>query len=796
MISNVRKPLLLGSLVIVLVSVLTVGILPGYAQTATPAPSPQGPPTATPLPTSTPVSIPSAPDVAQVTFQQLGQQQIVLTSPSSQFEFSFELPYRWKIEGGADTSYIEIQYDMIMEGGALSTPAPGEQPFVPSFTTYFDGLLVSSLQVAPGRNQVIRVPIPADLINLNPSSSFHSLTFWFDVGRRCMQVPPMRIVIHNSSFLRIKYSTLPLELDLADFPRPVIQNPLSGQPVLIVLPDVPNDTDLSAAAGIAAVIGDLTFGVTRVEVAAASQVTFAQMVNRGVIIVGQPGANAMLADLYRRNRLPTTLSREGVILDQAGAPIAAEDGVLQEMVSEADPEQVYLIVTGNSDRAVSRAARALSAARPRYGFSGRLVLIQDYNEAPVLPSSISETFTLADQGFTDAVFTGVSTFRKSVTFFVPSSWAIESGAALTLHYVHSAALDPETSVLTVELNGEPVGSAPLDAQSTSEAQVVIQLPPGDFRPGERNRISFEVTNHLADICAPPDSPAAWTRVMSSSVVYLPHVEVDGSTNLPVEDPLTAFASRHDLGDVWFSLPAEPTLEEIRGMLTLAWRLGSVAGGPGFMPRASRGPITDTAQLADYHLIVVGRPSANPLLASLNDSLPQPFVAGEDRLQPVIGQVIYRLPDDFSIGIFQFFPSPWNPNRVVLALTGTTQEGENWLLQALSDDTLFYILGGHIAFVLGDQIEVIDLREQSLGAVVAALGTVVPTVEGTPILPMTMTPPPTLDPSAAVPDQYAAHGIERPAFVTIAVIALVGLGVVVTAAGIIITSRRNRTQTGK
>ncbi len=164
MILKYRKPLLVGSLIFVLAGVLMAGVLPGYAQTATPAPqetpSPQGPPTATVPPTPTLVTPVSPPDVAQITFQQLGQQELVLTSPTSQAEFTFELPYRWKIEGGADTSYIEVQYDMIMEGAALSTPAPNEQPFVPSFTIYFDGLLVSSFQVVPGPNQVVRVPIP------------------------------------------------------------------------------------------------------------------------------------------------------------------------------------------------------------------------------------------------------------------------------------------------------------------------------------------------------------------------------------------------------------------------------------------------------------------------------------------------------------------------------------------------------------------------------------------------------------------------------------------------------------
>lgn len=742
----------------------------------------------TPIVTATPHD---APGTATITFAQIGQEDLILQSPSDMKTVEFELPYRWQVLERESTTYVEFHIDITSAGSAQTASGTPTPEMGAVFDVYFDDYAVASMTPRVAPDQVVRFTIPAQAINDDPDDSYHSLRLVFFAGPKCETMAEMRLIVRNTSFMHFGYREIPLEVDLADFPRPLIQNPFADESALIVIPEQYSEADLSAAASVAAAIGRSTFGSLSIDLKTADQVDLTKIGQQSVVIVGQPGQNALLKKLYRAGILPTTLaSVDNTIVGPTGFAIAPTDGVLQEIVSDFSQDSVYLVVTGNTDEAVLKAARALSAPPPRFGFSGQLVVIGATNQTPPLSENVPEAFTLESLNFDDTTFYGVGTQHVTANFYVPADWSIEPGASVDLAYMHSASLDPVLSGLTVELNGEPIGSLPLNQEGVGERRVLMSLPVSEIVPGERNRLTFEATTELPEKCVSPTTRVAWVRILKSSTIYLPHAIAPDRAGLNLESNIISiFSSRFDLSDLWISIPEQPSAEELAGMAQVAWLLGGTSSGYGFSPQVSVGAIADQDALDKFNVIVVGLPSANPLIAELNPQLPQPFTLENDSLEPSVGNVTYRLPDNYSLGVIQLLPAPWNPNQAIAAISGTNQQGIGWALTAFTDGELLYSITGNLTFVREHNIESIETGQTTASGVLQAIET---TVAPTPLslMAMTQTAQPSL--STALPEQYAQPqdiGLSTPLIITISV--LLGLGVVIAGGGIYVSWKRSR-----
>ncbi len=840
-----------GYIILLFALLLFIGVQPGYAQTpestaasvtvtatTTVSATVASSPTLTPAIQAT--SIPAKQNllgVTEVTFAQLDQAPFELHSPTAQWSFSFDAPYRWVIN--SETSFIELHYE------AYDSASSAETRTINGTTdVYFNNVLAISFSPLEGPNQAIRIPIPLEAVS-EAGQDQHELRFTY-VSNNCDDPNSQSLFsVHDHSLIHFEHELLPIEINLTEFPRPLVQNPFQTESILIIIPDQFSDADLAAAASVAAAVGQRTFGGALLDLITASEVTPAHLAHTSAIIIGQPNSNAFLANLYQRNRLPTSLSADGLnIVDPTNETLAPDDGVLQEIISDFSDDHVYLIVTGASDVAVARAAQTLSVIKPRYGFFSNLVIVTDFYETFSKAKNSTDTFSLADLGFENTTFYGINAQKRSVNFFIPSNWRFVDKPTLTLSYLHSSQLQFNVSSLTIKLNNEPVGSAPIDDKVLGERQVVIELPRADLKLGGYNRLDFEaILNVEFSGCVFPDKNLTWIRINDTSQLKLPHVEAEeDETHVPatLRNPFSSFASRQDLSDVWFSLPQTLTRNDLVAMINAAQALGSLSGGPGFAPKVTRGVISDAEQLKRHHIIAFGRPTSNPVIATVNEHLPQPFVPGEDNLRQEIGNVVYRLPANFSIGLLQSLPSPWNPGKAMLVATGTTPEGVEWATNALTGD-LYYELTGDLAFIQGEEIESFDSTKFiriPLETVVEpapeteaglTLEEVVPTATAppataptpaatvfvpapappTPSVPILATPtPPTLTlvitpqpvtgqlqavvTDTTIPDHYLPQNYTPLEEMVGLALSLIGVGVIIAVAGIVISNRKQLT----
>ncbi len=387
--------------------------------------------------------------------------------------------------------------------------------------------------------------------------------------------------------------------------------------------------------------------------------------------------------------------------------VSENDGVIQATYSPWSPRHMALVVTGVSDIAILKAGEALATQTQFPGMSGTHAFVQ-----AVQPVTVSETISqtrdifLASLGYGDRVLNAyVSSLQY--TFYIPRGWALMSDATLDLHTAHSAALAAMSTTLQVYLNQVPVYSALITPENAENAWRNISIPARRLDPGV-NRLSFELSGHFPQCLDQRFANGLWLAVYADSTIHIPHATM--STTVSLSDFPRPFSEQGDLSNVLFVLPETLDSAESVGMVRLAAALGAAGGAERIRPQVLLGVMPDEEMSKESHIVAIGEPTRNPLIASLGSLLPQPFITGTNQIRQQVDDVIYRLPPDYSLGFVQELPSPWNRDRAMLVVTGSTAEGVAWALEALTDEALSEKLDGNLAtLVKKGELRVTDTR---------------------------------------------------------------------------------------
>src|SRR5690606_11540172 len=109
-------------------------------------------------------------------------------------------------------------------------------------------------------------------------------------------------------------------------------------------------------------------------------------------------------------------------------------------------------------------------------------------------------------------------------------------------------------------------------------------------------------------------------------------------------------------------------------------------------------------------IVIGRPTQNSILASINESMPQPYFPGSYELVQEYDKITYRVRPGLNVGILEELASPWNPVRVIIVMTRTSAIGQEFAGTAIFDLAFGRgALSGNIVFVGNNDANAVDTR---------------------------------------------------------------------------------------
>jgi cellulose synthase operon protein B len=640
---------------------------------------------------------------AVVRFDTLGQTDTLLRGPYGTQYVRFGLPANW-----AFNKDVTLQLIVTANVATNANQSVAEGQFTgATLTVTMDTQSIATIPLQAGSNVTYNVPIPGSAMESPLRDGRHELKLFLDAGDDCKDANRQTsVVISGASFFTLPYSETEPATDLTTLPRPIFQRdsifPINS---VLVVPDRPTAGELQAAITTAASFGRLTGGAMPVSLVTMSGLTPQMRTESQLIFIGKSSNLTLLQGAT----LPSPL--QGKVFAAPG--MQPDDGILQMAISPWNTGRAVLVVGGNSDAGVIKAAQALSSSNIQTVGDHNLALVADVSSTAsngqsnlTLPREMN---TFADLGYGIQTMNGVGRSETSVRFTVPPGFVSTEDAYLDLTFNHSSLLDFSRSGLTVFMNGNLIGSILLSEQTASTNTQRIKIPASTLT-ANTNELRFQVDLSPLSQCSFLDTSNLWFSILPESVINLPLTPATANTAAP-----------KDMSSYPYPFTGEPTLSRLGMVLPandpvswnaasmIAFGLGSEASGALFSPIvAFDGQVPEAIQ-KNNNIIIVGMPTEMKILNDINQSLPAPFEQGTNVAVLKGQQVAYRFPIDSSLGFLQLIPSPWNPNNVVLAVTGTTPAGLGQAGNALTNPILRSRLKGNFALVNDQTLSVADTR---------------------------------------------------------------------------------------
>lgn len=681
-----------------LLAVLAAGTFPVAAQTDQPV---------------NPVVAPLAGSPNEISFFQIDPNEIQLDGPFDSRTLTFGLPASWSlISGGKLELNLAVSFNTVSQGSQVAAPLIQGG----TLTVQVNGIAVGVVSLDQLGEVAYAFDLPAEALVSQRSDGRMEVRFILDSGISCYVNQQMTVIVHTSSRLNLPHDEIAPETNLVNFPRPLYQDSVFPESALVVIPDEPSAAELRAALTVAAGLGNLTGNKLLQDLTTVSQLTPEMQAANHLVLVGKAAGLPLLGSLD----LP--LAAVGGAFSFTSA--APDHGVVQMVGAPWNATDVVLVVSGNSDAGVLKAAQALTTGVLRVNSASNLAIIEQVQTAPLaVTAPVDQTLadlTLADTGITAIPSQAIKTLRftglnsASYRFYLPPGLTVDSSAYFKLIFGHSALLNYSRSGLVVLVNGQPVGSARFSEQTAAQAnnELIFNLPATVMVPGY-NRLEIKASLFPVDACTDPQLDGLWATLWPDSTLHLPlnPAQVAPLAQIDLSSYPAPFTNQPTLANTAFVLP-HGDLQVWRSALRIASFLGDRSSGALFTFATFYGDELTEADRAAYNLVVLGQPSQLPLVAEMNSSLPAPFDPASDVAIESNLQVKFEIPATSPVGYVELLPSPWNPDHLVIAGLGNSPQGVVWAASALVDAPLRSQLAGNFAAISGTQVVTTDTRFSS------------------------------------------------------------------------------------
>lgn len=603
-----------------------------------------------------------------------------------------------------------VSADWFIPGPAdflLGSPKPGDVSyvdldFIPSELLTRDSAMVVSWNGIPiydvaiggtnGSQQRVRVSVPFERIDpeINRMTVQAQLRLAIDTCEAgSVDSPARHVTIMGStkvvySFAQpVEAKPAPVQPDLGSYPLPFFSSTHpQPAPVKFIVPDDPSPTELTAFGRVAAQLGQYAGDRgLKVELARASQVRADDLARTHLVLLGKVSRLPLLQSLS----VGPLKHDASSFLDASGRPVDEDTGVIEVMPSPFSAARGLLVVSGTSDRAVEKAALALSGRDGIRALRGTFALVPE--AVPFRPASTTPLTKLSDLGFPDEQVNGVGDHAISFTAFLPTV-PREASVPLELAVSHSALLDQNRSSMRIVVNDLPLESVAFKDMQPVHGVRTVELPGAALRPGANSlRIEFSLRlPGLAerDSCNAVPVEQAWAVLHSDSAIRTPLGRGDQGNPQLSTYPFP-FHRDGRIDEVLVVVPDDfGANQQALAQFVLDVGRGTRAGllRPTLVSARAFDPAKDPI---DKDVILFGLPQDDPVLSQLKGRLPVDVDASQRLV--LAREVTVRVQDLERLGVVEEIASPWSADRAVLVVTGTSVEGLDYAVEAVRQRAL-------------------------------------------------------------------------------------------------------------
>ncbi|MGE5248946.1 MAG: cellulose biosynthesis cyclic di-GMP-binding regulatory protein BcsB [Bacteroidota bacterium] len=666
---------------------------------------------------------------ATVTFADLGYNQADLVSPYDSTRVLFSIPPNWKLVPGGE---VELTYDVVLSGADVSKITDARNPYGGTLTITFNNQIIGTAPLDQLGTQTVRFEIPQEALASIRDDGRHQLVISLSAAFSCIYDIRAIVSIKNTSLFNLLFEASSPQLDLSKLPAPFyLRNSLVPDSTLLVTPDSPTEMEMQAALNVMSGLGSIIGEAYNVSLVPAGQLTDQDLSANNLILVGKPEQLGLLSNI----QFPVPVSN-GKFTNLPAE--SAQDGILEMALSPWNANKIALLVSGADDAAVVKAAQAVSSGKIFVYENPALAYISDVQTlAQTIPSV--EDFSLESLGYATETLNGVGLNNVQYQFYASKEQVSGQDGSIDLVYYHSALLNYGVSSLTISLNDQVIGSAVFSKDSEQLTTLNLKVPSGLLRFGE-NRLAVSTSLLLETSCDTTGFSNPWLVISDQTSFHLPAGTPDAVASQKLLDLRfypNLFMTRSDLGDVAFVLPkANAASWRVAGQL--AYDLGRSANSLISNVRAVYADNVPADLQDQYSMILVGKASDLPVLASINENLPAPFDLASNTASEKDMQIVYRIPAGVSVGYVELIHSPYNLERKILIASGNDDAGLALAGTMLTQNPLKGQLTGQFAVTNGTQV-----ATGSPSAQFSAVSTVVPNAQqviATPITPSNVSQP--------------------------------------------------------
>lgn len=513
--------------------------------------------------------------------------------------------------------------------------------------------------------------------------------------------PSLWSEILPDSKLVFDFQPQPVALDFSRYPYPVYDTlSLQTNQVSYLLPKNLDETWLTSATRYQAALGrvaDYRALDTRV-VEAVDEVED----NDRLIVIGTPDNQSAIADLD----LPLPL-RNGRLLDAKRKELPPDVGVLMLTTTDSDRVPV-LIATGNGEAGVAKAVQFLAQSQEQKIGTGNVIFVEQVNDIPApalrdwpgyLP--VEDNFQLKDlkayngQPLEDVTVRGSHAPALEFDFRSLPDDRFLPGSSMVLHYSYGPQTNPVTSLVEVELDNIPIDGRRLSSVGGANRQEFqLELPGERVKPNSKIQINFRLDPRERRSCSRVTDQQLWGTIHADTSFDLNRENVTRIPDLELFRYGYPFTAPQDLSSTAIVLPNQPTRSDILLLLETSERLGRLSKADSIKLSTYRASQLPPETRSSANLIGIGAYNNFPLPQIFDEA--KGFSLNSASVRQWQQSQIQTNPD--AGGVIKQIVSPWNEERVLLALTGQTDTGLDQVRDLIGQDPLFYQLQGDTVLI--------------------------------------------------------------------------------------------------
>lgn len=516
--------------------------------------------------------------------------------------------------------------------------------------------------------------------------------------------PSLWTEVMPDSKLVFDFQPQPIPMDFSRYPYPVFDTlSLETNQVAYLQPQTIDEDWLTAAARFQTALG-------RVAVYRAMETRMIGAIdqvqpNDRLIVIGTPKNQQALDQLD----LPLSIKGDRFV-DGNQQPFPDQVGLLM-LATASNNRTPVLVATGNGEAGVEKAVQFLVQARDQQIGTGNLIVVSQLTSVPspaprewpgYLPTrdqfALSDLRTFGDQPYTDVSVRGSHSPALEVDFRALPDDQFLQGNAMTLSYSYGPQVNPLTSLVEVQLDGVPLGGSRLSSENGGSRQSMrIEIPSEQIKSNSKMQINFRLDPRERRSCSRVTDQQLWGTVHADTRFDLRREHVAKIPDLKLVQSAFPFAAPQDLSGTAIVLPNRPTSEEVLLMLEVSERLGRLSRAETVNLGVFRSDQLPQEQRDKQHLIGIGTQDRFPFQEAFNSN----GFSLKDLFTRQRGQsTVQTLPD--VEGVIKEIVSPWNSERVLLALTGQTETGLKQVHDLFNRDPLFYQLEGDTVLISANQ----------------------------------------------------------------------------------------------